>query len=61
MELELKCKCGATSKLVKPEDSSYTECEGWYSRLTGDIEVLESHDQVYFRCSACGNDIWMFT
>jgi hypothetical protein len=61
MELELKCKCGATAKLIKPDDSSYTDGEGYYTRLKGDIGIAETHDVVYFKCNKCGNEIWMFT
>ena len=61
MELVLKCKCRAVGKLVKTEDSSYTPDEGWYVDAEGDIEITETHDQVYFRCNKCGNEIWMFT
>lgn len=61
MELELKCKCGATGILVKSEESSYIPNEGWYTNLEGSIDITETHDQVYFRCKKCGNEIWMFT
>lgn len=61
MELELKCKCGASAKLIKPEDSTHTGGEGWYTSLEGDIDIFETHDQVYFRCNKCENEIWMFT
>lgn len=61
MELELKCKCGATAKITKPEDSNYTENEGWYTGIDGDIDVYAEHDQAFFKCNKCGNEIWIFT
>lgn len=61
MELELKCKCGAISKLTKSENSTYTEDEGWYTNLKGNIDVYVEHDQAFFKCDKCGNEIWIFT
>lgn len=60
--MKIVCSCGATTRLVTDKDGErYTEGEGWYKVAEGPIEINESHDQVFFRCKKCGEEIWIFT
>jgi hypothetical protein len=60
--MKIICDCGAITELLEPEDgSSYTPHEGWYKVDKGDIELYGEHDQVFFHCTACGKEEWIFT
>ena len=60
--MKIVCDCGEVTELVDSEDGkSYTEGEGWYKTTKGSMELVGSHDQVYFHCTKCGLENWMFT
>lgn len=60
--MKIICDCGEVTELVDDvQGPSYTNYEGWYKVVNGSLEVSGAHDQVFFHCSNCGQEIWFFT
>lgn len=60
--MKIVCDCGATTEFTTSEDGElYTEGEGWYKVKNGSVDIWGAHDQVFFKCDECGEEIWIFT
>lgn len=59
--MKIICDCGEVTEFIDDEEgASYTSGEGWYKKLEGSINIEKNHYQVFFTCSNCDAEIWIF-